>query len=687
MIDYSEHAAVLKALKADQEADYDRREMMREIHAFLHHKDGQWDPSIRNKFSNRFVGTFDRCTALVEDTWADMAKNEAEIKIRPKGDGATKENANYYSGLIRNIEDFSNADDAYKQAGKLAIEVGFSCVSVDHDYIDADSFDQDLIIKDEPDAIDRIWFEAGFTKPTAEDANHVHVHFNIPLHEFEEKYKRPPQSIDKDGNCERYFYKANGVTVCRIFWKEAIDRTLYKMSNGEVYSEEDKPIFDELALRGITVVASRKRKKIVVKRRLYDAKGWLGDAEDTPFKLLPYIPNLPNFRIAEGKVLSRGIVEKRMDEQRVLNYAGSRAVDDLALSAKEKIWISVEQSEDVESELKSYATSAAPIQRYKAAGGPTPPFKMPGPQGSGGLQQLLEFTEASIERGSGKFGTNPQNNSGLQSDIALQRLENRGNNGTYEYFCSQEVMIQHVAKVCIGSIPSVYDAEREIRILNRDGSHDEITLHKRIVDRQTGKVHEPIDLSVGVYDAICSIGPAYENKRQETNDFIMRLADVDPSIIEEGKDILLNNIDSPGMDILAERVRRNKVLSGSIPEEQLTDDEKEMLQEQSQQQSELVDPAMLIGQAEIKKANTEAETAEVNREIKVIELQQKQDKQEFDNSVRSIELMLEEQKQVAQTLKDLASAFKQIQEGEQIGSEDLNAEQSIEGQIQQATNQ
>jgi len=60
----------------------------------------------------------------------------------------------------------------------------------------------------------------------------------------------------------------------------------------------------------------------------------------------------------------------------------------------------------------------------------------------------------------------------------------------------------------------------------------------------------------------------------------MEMGERDPSIIELGKDVWLKNLNAPGMDIVAERARRNMLLAGQIPEEQMTEDEIEFMSSQ-----------------------------------------------------------------------------------------------------------
>ena len=69
MTDFTSHQAVTNLLRKAQEDDSDNRELARETQLFLHKKDGQWEPSIIQNFSDmeRPRYTFDQCNDLVDD--------------------------------------------------------------------------------------------------------------------------------------------------------------------------------------------------------------------------------------------------------------------------------------------------------------------------------------------------------------------------------------------------------------------------------------------------------------------------------------------------------------------------------------------------------------------------------------------------------------------------------------------
>ena len=69
------------------------------------------------------------------------------VKVLPAKDGATKEAAEIFKGIIRNIEQQSIARAAYTKAAENAAQAGIGGWRVVTQYSSDDSFDQDIRIK------------------------------------------------------------------------------------------------------------------------------------------------------------------------------------------------------------------------------------------------------------------------------------------------------------------------------------------------------------------------------------------------------------------------------------------------------------------------------------------------------------------------------------------------------------
>ncbi|NRA52165.1 MAG: hypothetical protein HRU12_23805, partial [Phaeodactylibacter sp.] len=257
------------------------------------------------------------------------------------------------------------------------------------------------------------------------------------------------------------------------------------------------------------------------------------------------------------------------------------------------------------------------------------------------------------------------------------------------------VAIAWTGQILIDSIPKVYDSTRQVRILGEDGSQEMLTLNETFIDSQTGEPVTLNDLSQGNYDVTCEMGAAYKNRQQEAVETFIRATERDPAAMELGRDILYKNIDAPGFDDLAERARAMLIAQDALPMEQLTQEERQWLEQQQAQQSEqdpqqdpnfvLAQAEMLKGQADMmaqqnKQAEIQLKAADVQAKYqgqtdklqsetalnlaKVQQGQQKLDqeaaKDQANQQLDMLRMMIEQQKAQGDQISKLASALSNI---------------------------
>ena len=621
MIDFNDLDKVLTGLKKSQDADSDIREYVREANHFIDKRDGQWEPEIVTKFKDagkpRY--TFDKTNPIVDQIAGEMENADFTLRVRPAGGEASMDTAKTIDGLIRNIRNISNAEDVFNAAGRSMITGGMDGWEVVQDWVDGDSFDQDLFIRKIHNWVDRVWFDPGSEEQDHSDADWVIVLQTILPGTFEKEFPdKSLLSVGDDKPSDVYTQKPAFVVIGRILYKKPENIEIIRMTNGAVYKMDAfENVKDELAAQGITPELdadgepkTRKRKSHRVHSRLFSGDDWLNDEQETVFNQLPVCATYGNFKISENKRIVRGIVEKLMDQQRVINYGESEQVRQTALAPVSKIVMTNQQATG-NNGLSTLNVDNTPLLTYKHTDGQPPPYRMEAPQPNMALQVIIQRASEGLNVSAGMFQANMGDNPGLQSGVAIDRQISKGDNATTKWFSAQKVAICYTGKVIIdGALQRVYDATRQARQVNEDGSSEMVPLNKAGADAQG----QPIiinDLSVGEYDVVCEIGLAFASKQREAVAAFTEMAAVDPSLMEVGRDIWLSNQDAPGMPALAERVRHFMVMNGQVPEDQLTDDEKQLVAQQqaaAQQQPQQPDPLMVAAQAE----QTKAQAAQTN---------------------------------------------------------------------------
>ncbi len=617
-----DHQAVLTKLQKAQSADHDQREEARDAFLFCTKKDGQWEPYWWSANEKQPRYQFNMVTPIIDQVAGELEQADFDIRVNPAGGNATKDLAETYDGLIRNIENISQAKMVYNQAARGMVTTGYDGWRVSQKYVDDDSFDQDLIIEPIANFIDRVWFDPAAERQDKSDARYCFVLHPIAVDEYDRRWPEGSRmSVPDDRDGEAYFDKAEVILVGEYLYVEEEERDLIMMSNGHVYedNEDFQKIKDELEAMGVVEDRRRKRMDKKVCSRFFDNSGWLEDDKDTVFSTIPVIPVYANYRVFEAKTLYQGVVTPLMDSQRVLNYSMSREISEGALAPRAKYWMSMSQAAGHEDQLRTLNTNSDPVQFFN----PDPEFpgapqQQGGAQVNPGLRTITEAMRGMISYSAGLFAANMGDNPGLQSGVAINALQNKGDTGTIKYNKALQIAIAATGRLLVKAIPKVYNTQRTIRVMKEDREYDMAEINATVIDNQTGDVVLFNDLSQGTYDVICRAGPSFRNRQEETVAAIIELSKVDPSILEIGADILLDNFSTPAAEQLSNRKRAMMIKQGLIPMDQLTEEELAEMQQQAQGQQQ-PDAAMVMAQAEMAKA--QAEQAKVQVQAQELQLQ------------------------------------------------------------------
>jgi hypothetical protein len=670
---------VLARLKDVQEAEHDMRQQAREAHEFVTHREGQWEPKWWEQNEGKPRYTFDLVGPIIDQVAGTLEKRDFSINVTPTGGDASEDVAETLSGLIRSIENLSGAGQIYNRATREAITCGLDGWRVVQKYVEGDSFDQDLCIEKVNSFLDRVWF-GPHEEPDASDAEYCWILAGVDREEFKQRYPEAEDaSVEQDREAHAYFHRHDQVMVGEFLYLQDVEHEIVLMSNGAVYAvDELESVADELAQMGIVEEKRRKRKKRVVYSRLFSAHDWLTPPRETVFEnWIPVIPCYANFKVYEDKLTYHGVVERLRDAQRVFNYSLSREVEEGALAPRSKFWMTEEQAAGHEETLATLNTNADPVQFYNPDPlAPGAPPQTGGAQINPGLRNISEAMRAIIGQTAGMFAANLGDNPGLQSGVAIEALQDRGDTGSNKYTEARETAQRHTARILVDAIPRVYGPRRQIRILGEDGSQETVTVGQVIQDQQTGQLVTLNDLSQGRYDVSCASGPSFRSRQNETVSTLVELGKVDPSLLELGGDVLASNIQSPGMKDVGARKRMQLFNAGLIPQDQMTDEELALMQQQ-QSQPPQESPEMVLARAE--EAKAQADAMAVQQKVQESQQQLQIDLQKLELEQAALEIKRAEiQIQAAQAGVDIklkgAQAAKALAEAE---AQDVETELTV----------
>lgn len=529
----------------------------------------QWDEDDRRRRKGRPCLTINRCPSFSRQVINEARQNKISIKVRPVDDNGDVATAEVFSGLIRNIEHSSNADQAYDVAAGCAVDGGFGYFRIVLDYAHDDSFDKDLRIKSIPNPL-TVYADPWSTAEDSSDWNTAFVTEWMPRTAFEAKFKGA-DPVDWDGEQDSNWSDKDGVQIAEWWKREEVPRTILRLSDGMVVSKEhyaeNKDLFDAM---GLTVTGTRESRSYKVTQRMMTGKEIL---EETAWAgcYIPIVPVYGDVINVEGKRYLRSLIHDAKDAQRMFNYFRSVAAELTALSPKtpfigHEAAFSGEDSAKWESaNTDSYPYISVPdgvdIPQRQQYAGPAAGAITEAMSSADDMKAILGIYDASLG-----------NRSNETSGRAIAARQRESDTGTYHFVDNLARGVRHGARILIDMIPKVYTPGRIIRVLGNDGSAQNVRLGQKSEQQdqdmvegqaeqgpQEYKPGSPLngvyDLTAGKYDLAVDVGPAYATQRQEAADQMMYLLQSFPDAAPVIGDLVAKNLDWPGADEIAERLK------------------------------------------------------------------------------------------------------------------------------------
>ena len=580
--------------------------------SFIDDDDGQWEDSVRESRHNRPCLTFDKLSASVDRVVGGQMAQMPSVKVRAAEEG-DEDIAEVYQGLIRQID--QRGIQAFKTAFKFAVKSGWGCLLVDHNYIDDVSLDQDIILREIKNPFS-VLLDPIIQAQHVQEARFGFMFEDMERKEFERLYPEA-KSYSGEGDFETRGNLDTWVTddyvrVADYFRVVLEESTLVQLSDGRVVDlKEVQPVRDELNLQGITLGKTRKVQRRKVERFKITGMEVLEEVECVG-RFIPIVPMFGKTSNINGKYITRGIVRKAKDAQRLYNYSRSVAVEVTALTPKQPYFVTPAMIKGHEQKWRNMMVSSDPVLQFNFDQGQKPYRESPA-QGSPGLLQDAQFAAEDIKATTGIFDANIGQQGQETSGVAIGRRQFQGEMSNFEYQDQLIDSMELAGRIMIDMIPAVYDTERTIRIIGEDEREETVQVNKTLMDAQTGTFVKTMDLNVGNYDIKIASGPSFTTRKQETAEQLSSMISQNPAMSQLVGDILFQNLDLVGGDEAIKRLRSAGVKAGIIEPNQ---EEAVALQSQIQASKQLEQQAAQLELA-LKQAEVATERAEaIERESK-----------------------------------------------------------------------
>jgi hypothetical protein len=540
--------------------------------------DDQWPEAIRKQREKdaKPCLTINKLPSFIRQVVNDARQNKPQIKVRPVDSGSDPETAEIFNGLIRNIEQSSNADVAYDTAADFAVSGGIGYIRVTIEYAHDDTFDRELRIE----RVANPFAVFGDPDSTAADSSDWNVAFfvdSMSKKEFEAKYK-DAEKVDWDS--EGYtglgepWLEGDNVLVAEYWFREEADRELVMLSDGRVMDRETFEQGADLAeAEGVQIVDTRTTKTHKVKMCLLTGAEVLEEHE-WGGKYIPIIPVYGDEINLEGKRYFRSLIHSAKDAQQMFNYWRTSATELVALAPRAPF---IGKSGTFDTDLAKWDTANTQNHSFIQYDGDVPPQRQAfAGVPAGHLQEALNASD-DMKAIMGMYEPALGQKSNAVSGVAIRNLQREGDTSTFHFLDNLARGIRQVGRVIIDLIPKVYTGERIIRVLGNDGSVDRVPLGQPTPVKgpgglpQQGPDGNPImkvfDLTAGKYDLTVETGPSYTTLRQEAAQSMVEMVQAFPPLAQVAGDLLFKNLDWPGADEIAERLKAmNPAAQGENPE-------------------------------------------------------------------------------------------------------------------------
>jgi hypothetical protein len=524
----------------------------------------QWDPLARQQRteSSRPCFTVDRINPALRQIVNEERQNRPSIRVDPTTGGATRDVANVFAGMIRHIEQDSDADAAYDTAGWYAAAGGIGYLRVRSDYESELSFDQRLRIEAVADPL-TVFFDYDSVRPDGSDAHWAFIVQDFDRDEFRIKYpeSRMLADMERQGGWNLYntntpeWLGSDHIRVAEYFYRDYEKKTLYQFRDnltGEILESTQRPPEALIQDETVSIIRTRPTHTSVIRWCILTSEEVLVESVFEA-DYIPVVPVYGEDYWVDGKRYTAGAIRRAKDPQKILNFTTSSQVETIDLNSKAP-WIGAAgvfdtfetQWRDANRKPFGYLEfnsvdingnpAAAPTRNAVEA--PVQAIQQTKMQASEDIKAVFGIYDAAL-------GAQGNETSG----VAILARKAQSGTSNYHYYDNLVRSVKHLGRILVSAIPRYYDTPRMVRIVKPNGEQEIIAINQV---RDQGRT---IDLSQGQYDVVVQTGPSYATRRQEMVESGLALIGAYPQSAPLVADILADQMDFEGAKLMAKRLR------------------------------------------------------------------------------------------------------------------------------------
>jgi hypothetical protein len=548
-----------EAIDASYEYDRDnRREAMEDLRFTAGF---QWSDAARAERAGRPMITINRSSQFLRQVSNPIRQNMPTIKVEPDHDDDS-DMAEIANGLLRRIQANSSASHIYAGAVEHMVACGIGWFRVAHDYVDDETFDQEILIKRIFNPLS-VYPDPSALEPDRSDMNWCVVSELMPKAAFKAKYKgKSTDGVDAPGNSGTSGVVSWGtgeyVRVAEYWRRKEVTKTVALLADGQTHdlTETGEKQIRELINAGI-VVQTRKVKTHKVEMVKVNGVEILEETYECPSRWIPVIPVVGAEIPLDQGTYRHGLIRFQREPQQLHNYFMSCAAESLGQQPKTPYLVTPKQIGKYKAHWDNANKNSTPYLPYepdeKVPGGA--PTRVAPPPLPAGLIQMAQMLADDMKATTGIYDAALGARSNETSGVAIAARTEQGNQATFHFVDNLEHSLEHLGRVIMDMAPKVYDNERTLRLINDDDTEKSVTINKTVMQfGETELKHN--DISKMHFNSVrVVLGPSYASRRQEALQGLIQLVQALPQVGMVAGDIIAKNMDFEGSEQLADRLK------------------------------------------------------------------------------------------------------------------------------------
>jgi hypothetical protein len=545
----------------------------------------QWDEATKRQrqLEGRPCLTFNRLPTYLHQVTNDQRQNKVGIKVHPVGHGADEKGAEIYQGMIRQIENSSNADTAYDTAVNSAAAIGFGFWRLITDYESPTSFNQVIKYERIRDAL-KVYFDPASVQGDGSDAKQCVIVSDMPKGEFDRTY---PGKLDAcrtaltaiGNQIQPGWMTDSMVRVVEFYYFAYEAKTLYLLGDGTTTTTEPPAAVN---------VKAKRATQLPQLKWIKACAGAVLEQTDIMCQWIPVFPVWGEELDIQGKVIRKGIIRDAKDPAQMYNFWMTSATEEVSLRPKTPFIGAEGQFEGHEKKWGQANKRSFAYLEYKPVTVDgvmaPPPQRSPMADVPVGMLQMALHAADNIKAVTGLFDSSLGARGNATSGVQEAQQQRQGDVANFHYIDNLHRSIRHCGRCLVDMIPHYYDAARVVEIMRENGEIESMPINQpatneagQPVDAQGQPVVDPVaqvqhvlnDVTIGRYGVTFDAGPGFATQREETKASIIELGGKWPKLLDVAGDVVVENMDWMGAEKIARR------LKASMPQQITAGDEGE----------------------------------------------------------------------------------------------------------------